>query len=142
MSLFSSDRNAQKIHFCKMKYFQFGFFPFFLPSSHSPLLERAEDKPQFFLLIFVQHFFQLPYNTTQKINGIFFAMRLYPEKMSRNSKNKDLLLFVMLETRLVWQIGCSISLWFQHNGEVINRIMDGKQGVLHVCFSLGGFQIS
>lgn len=52
-----------------MKYFQFGFFPFFLPSSHSPLLERAEDKPQFFLLIFlafVQHFFQLPYNTTQK----------------------------------------------------------------------------
>lgn len=57
-----------------MKYFQFGFFPFFLPNSHSPLLEQAEDKPQFFLLIFlafVQHFFQHPYNTTQKINGIF-----------------------------------------------------------------------
>lgn len=48
----------------------------------------------------------------------------------------------MLETGLLWQIGCSINLWFQHNGEVINRIMGGKQRVLHVFFSLGGFQIS
>ena len=57
-----------------MKYFQFGLFPFSLPCSNSPCLEQAEDTTQFFLLIllaFVQRFFQLPYNITQNINGIF-----------------------------------------------------------------------
>lgn len=57
-------------------------------------------------------------------------------------KIRILLLFVMLESWLIWQIGCRICLWFQHNGEVINRIMDSKQGGSHVCFFLGGFQIS
>lgn len=66
-------------------------------------------------------------------------MKLYPEGILQI---RFLLLFEMSETGLIWQIGCSISLCFLHNGEVINRIMDGKQGVLHVCFSLGGFQIS
>lgn len=71
-------------------------------------------------------------------------MGLYPEKKKSQGilKIRVLLLFLMLGTELICQIGCSIRLWFQHNGEIINRIMGGKQEVLRVCFSLSGFQIS
>lgn len=129
----------------KWNIFSLGFSTSLSPCSHLPLLEQAEDKTQFFLLIFlafVQPFFQLPCNTIQNINGIFLLWGHIQKKCQEFLKIRILLPFVMLETGLIWQIGCSVSLWFQHNGEVINKIMDGRQGVLHVCFSLGGFQIS
>lgn len=128
-----------------MKYFQFGFFPFSFPCSHSALLEQKTKhnfSSQYFFLLF-SIFFHLPCNTTQNINGIFLQWGCIQKKKCQGIlKIRVLLLFLMLETELICQIGCSISLWLQHNGEIINRIMDGKQEVLHVCFSLGGFQIS
>lgn len=140
MLLYFSDRNGPKISFCKikLKIFRLGF-------SHSAPLEQAKDKTQFFLLIFlafVQHFFLLPY-TPMKILMEYFCQEAVSSKKSQLVlKIRILLLFVMLESWLIWQIGCRICLWFQHNGEVINRIMDSKQGGSHVCFFLGGFQIS
>lgn len=92
----------------------------------------------FFCSAFFPYFLQYP----QNINGTFCSGTLSRKKCQRILKIWALLLFLMLETELICQIGCNIRLWFQHNGEIINRIMDGKQEVFRVCFSVSSFQIS
>lgn len=85
---------------------------------------------------FCSSFFPSSLKYPQNINGTFLQWGFIQKKKGqRILKIRVLLLFLMLETELICQIGCSIRLWFQHNGEIINRIMDGKQEVLHVCFS-------
>lgn len=124
-----------KIYFCKMKYFQFGACPF------SFLCTFGTGRRQNTILLhsisfFCSSFFPSSLKYPQNINGTFLQWGFIQKKKGqRILKIRVLLLFLMLETELICQIGCSIRLWFQHNGEIINRIMDGKQEVLHVCFS-------
>lgn len=88
--------------------------------------------------------FPVPPHTTRNahVNVVFLSRVCTQQKCHQVLKIRVLLQFVMLEAWLAWWIGCRICWWFQHNGGVINRIMESKQGVLHVRFLLGAFQIT
>lgn len=138
MLLYFSDRNGPKIRFCKIKKFQVGFFSF----CTLGIGKRQNTVLLVNISCFCSAFFLLPYTPMKMLMEYFCQEAVSSKKSQLVLKIRILLLFVMLESWLIWQIGCRICLWFQHNGEVINRIMDSKQGGSHVCFFLGGFQIS